>query len=44
MFEAVGLDEELLQRYFVGTSGRIGGAGLAEIHAEVAARHSKAYP
>jgi glutamate synthase (NADPH/NADH) large chain len=44
VFEAVGLDEELLQRYFVGTSGRIGGAGLTEIHAEVEARHSKAYP
>ncbi|HET6531661.1 MAG TPA: glutamate synthase large subunit [Actinoplanes sp.] len=44
VFEAVGLDHELLQRYFVGTSGRIGGAGLAEIHAEVAARHAKAYP
>ncbi len=44
VFEAVGLDGELLQRYFAGTSGRIGGSGLAEIHAEVAARHSKAYP
>jgi glutamate synthase (NADPH) large chain len=44
VFEAVGLDNKLLQRYFVGTSGRIGGAGLAEIHAEVAARHAKAYP
>jgi glutamate synthase (NADPH/NADH) large chain len=44
VFEAVGLDNKLLQRYFVGTSGRIGGAGLAEIHAEVAVRHAKAYP
>ncbi len=44
VFEAVGLDNELLQRYFAGTSGKIGGSGLAEIHAEVAARHSKAYP
>lgn len=44
VFEAVGLDQKLLQRYFAGTSGRIGGAGLAEIHAEVKARHSKAYP
>jgi glutamate synthase (NADPH/NADH) large chain len=44
VFEAVGLDNKLLQRYFAGTSGRIGGAGLADIHAEVAARHEKAYP
>ncbi|MEV4637173.1 glutamate synthase large subunit [Actinoplanes sp. NPDC049548] len=44
VFEAVGLEDELLQRYFTGTSGRIGGSGLAEIHAEVAARHAKAYP
>ncbi len=44
VFEAVGLDNKLLQRYFAGTSGRIGGAGLADIHAEVKARHEKAYP
>ncbi|WP_203783377.1 glutamate synthase large subunit [Paractinoplanes rishiriensis] len=44
VFEAVGLDNKLLQRYFAGTSGRIGGSGLAEIHAEVKARHEKAYP
>jgi len=44
VFEAVGLDNKVLQRYFAGTSGRIGGAGLAEIHAEVKARHEKGYP
>jgi glutamate synthase (NADPH/NADH) large chain len=44
VFEAVGLENELIQRYFAGTPGRIGGSGLAEIHAEVMARHSKAYP
>lgn len=44
VFEAVGLDNRLLQRYFAGTNGRIGGAGLAGIHAEVKARHEKAYP
>src|SRR4051794_20758650 len=44
VFEAVGLDNKLLQRYFAGTSGRIGGPGLKEIHAEVKARHEKAYP
>ncbi len=44
VFEAVGLDNRLLQRYFAGTSGRIGGSGLTQIHAEVKARHEKAYP
>ncbi|WP_328479001.1 glutamate synthase large subunit [Actinoplanes sp. NBC_00393] len=44
VFEAVGLNSKLLQRYFVGTSGRIGGVGLDGIHAEVKARHAKAYP
>jgi glutamate synthase (NADPH/NADH) large chain len=44
VFEAVGLENELIQRYFAGTPGRIGGSDLAAIHAEVAARHGKAYP
>jgi glutamate synthase (NADPH) large chain len=44
VFEAVGLATELVERYFTGTPGRIGGIGLAEIHAEVAARHARAYP
>ncbi|WP_430779916.1 glutamate synthase large subunit [Actinoplanes sp. G11-F43] len=44
VFEAVGLDTKLLQRYFAGTSGRIGGVGLAGVHAEIKARHDKAYP
>ncbi|GGJ77233.1 glutamate synthase [Pilimelia anulata] len=44
VFEAVGLDHGLLARYFTGTPGRIGGAGLDGIHAEVAARHTAAYP
>ncbi|GIG89966.1 glutamate synthase large subunit [Plantactinospora endophytica] len=43
VFEAVGLDNRLLQRYFAGTPGKIGGVGLTEIHAEVAARHARAY-
>ncbi|MCP2328030.1 glutamate synthase (NADPH/NADH) large chain [Hamadaea flava] len=44
VFEAVGLDSRLVDRYFTSTSSKIGGIGLAEIHAEVAARHSVAYP
>ena len=44
VFEAVGLDTRLVQRYFTGTPGTIGGIGLPEIHAEIAARHARAYP
>jgi glutamate synthase (NADPH) large chain len=44
VFEAVGLSEELVQRYFTGTPSKIGGIGLDEVHAEVAARLAKAYP
>jgi glutamate synthase (NADPH/NADH) large chain len=44
VFEAIGLDQELVNRYFTGTSSRIGGIGLLEIAAEVTARHARAYP
>ena len=44
VFEAVGLDQKLIDRYFTGTSSTIGGIGLAEIAAEVSARHATAYP
>ena len=44
VFEAVGLDAELVQRYFAGTDSRIGGVGLEQIAREVAERHSKAWP
>ncbi|WFE66986.1 glutamate synthase large subunit [Micromonospora sp. WMMD714] len=44
VFEAVGLDTRLVDRYFRGTPSTIGGIGLAGIHAEVAARHGQAWP
>ncbi|MFF4184146.1 glutamate synthase large subunit [Streptomyces sp. NPDC001691] len=44
VFEAVGLDEAFVQKYFIGTATKIGGAGLDVIAKEVAARHAKAYP
>ncbi|WP_344085181.1 glutamate synthase large subunit [Luedemannella helvata] len=43
VFEAVGLSQELVERYFTGTSSKLGGIGLAEIHAEVAARHARSW-
>ncbi|HEX2774258.1 MAG TPA: glutamate synthase large subunit, partial [Micromonosporaceae bacterium] len=44
VFEAVGLDTRLVQRYFAGTPSTISGVGLAEIHAEIAVRHASAWP
>ena len=43
-FEAIGLSREVIDRYFTGTSSRLGGVGLDVIAAEVAARHRRAYP
>ncbi|MFE7707536.1 glutamate synthase large subunit [Streptomyces sp. NPDC057486] len=44
VFEAVGLDEAFVAKYFNGTATKIGGAGLDVVAREVAARHAKAYP
>src|SRR5207248_5489793 len=44
IFEAVGLDEELIERYFTGTASRIGGVGLEQLSTETMERHFRAYP
>ncbi|WP_327188961.1 glutamate synthase large subunit [Streptomyces xinghaiensis] len=44
VFEAVGLDESFVEKYFHGTTTKIGGVDLDVIAQEVAARHTKAYP
>lgn len=44
VFEALGLSAPLVERYFTGTSSRLGGVGLDVVAAEVAARHADAYP
>jgi glutamate synthase (NADPH) large chain len=44
IFEAIGLAHDLVDDYFTGTTSRLGGVGLDEIAAEVAARHAHAYP
>ncbi|HEY6178916.1 MAG TPA: glutamate synthase central domain-containing protein, partial [Kofleriaceae bacterium] len=40
IFEAVGLDRDLIARHFTGTPSRLGGIGLAELGAEAIARHA----
>ncbi len=42
-FEAIGLGREVIDRYFVGTASRIGGATLDTIARETLARHRDAF-
>src|SRR5436190_18578314 len=44
IFEALGLSQELVDRYFTGTTSKLGGVGLDVIAEEVARRHRIAYP
>src|SRR5437763_5115711 len=44
IFEAVGLDPALVERYFTGTTSRIGGIGVGVLATEALARHARAYP
>ncbi|MGW0579972.1 glutamate synthase large subunit, partial [Streptomyces sp. NPDC002920] len=44
VFEAVGLDDAFVAKYFSGTATKIGGIGIDVVAKEVAARHAKAYP
>lgn len=43
-FEAVGLSEQLINKYFTGTISRLGGIGIKEIQNEAIERHSKGFP
>src|SRR5437764_353589 len=44
IFEAVGLNREVIDNHFTGTASRIGGVGLDEISTEAMERHFRAYP
>ncbi|HEY9412666.1 MAG TPA: glutamate synthase large subunit [Jiangellaceae bacterium] len=44
IFEAIGLSAEVVDRYFTGTTSRLGGVGLDVIAEEVRRRHVRAYP
>jgi len=43
IFEAVGLGEDLIDRYFTGTVSRVGGIGIPEIEEGVTFRHDHAF-
>lgn len=44
LFEAVGLDSAVIDKYFTGTVSRVEGCGLDDLAEEVAIRHREAYP
>ncbi len=44
VFEALGLSQELVDRWFTGTTTALGGIGLDVVAEEVAQRHARAYP
>src|SRR5438309_729229 len=44
IFEAIGLDGDLVHRYFTGTVSRVSGIGLDVIADEVRRRHERAFP
>ena len=44
IFEAVGLGQELVDKYFTWTPSRVGGIQLAEIAREARQQHAKAFP
>ncbi|WP_203335759.1 glutamate synthase large subunit [Nocardioides limicola] len=44
IFECIGLSQDVVDRYFTGTTSKLGGIGLDVIAEEVARRHATAYP
>jgi glutamate synthase domain-containing protein 2 len=44
IFEAVGLERDIIDRYFTGTASRIGGIGVDVLAAETLEKHARAYP
>ncbi|MEY3625294.1 MAG: glutamate synthase large subunit, partial [Actinomycetota bacterium] len=43
-FEIIGLSQDLVDKYFTGTTTKLGGVGLEILHHEIEKRHRAAYP
>ena len=43
IFEAIGLSKEVIDKYFTGTTSRVGGIGIEQIGEDVETRHNKAF-
>ncbi|MBA4180520.1 MAG: glutamate synthase large subunit [Anaerolinea sp.] len=44
IFEAIGLSDAIIDKYFTKTASRIGGIGIDEVAIETLAHHGRAYP
>ncbi len=44
IFEATGLAQEFVDKYFEGTASRIGGMGIEQLHELISRRHQRGYP
>jgi glutamate synthase (NADPH/NADH) large chain len=44
IFEAIGLNQEFIKKYFTATASRVEGIGLPEVAREVLTMHHRAYP
>ncbi len=43
IFEAIGLSDEVIDKYFTGVSSRVGGIGIKELEEGIAYRHDRAF-
>ena len=43
-FEVIGLNQDVVEKYFYGTTSQLGGIGMDVLHEEIKARHASAYP
>ena len=43
-FEVIGLKQDIVEKYFYGTTSQLGGIGIEVLHLEIKARHASAYP
>lgn len=43
IFEAIGISEEVIDKYFAGVVSRVGGIGIAEIEKQIETLHSQAF-
>jgi len=43
-FEVIGLNQDVVEMYFYGTTSQLGGIGMDVLHLEIASRHASAYP
>src|SRR5205823_9277016 len=44
IFEAIGLNQDVIDKYFTWTASRVGGIGIDVIYEEIKARHRRAFP